>query len=173
MYRFRAFWYTYFLNFGTISGTPYFDLNMILKVKYQVKGYGCVRYPGRLPIVWDHVGTCADVIAGRYPVPRVFTLSFTLKVKCQFKGHGYMNCSVRLCIVLDHFGTPADVISGRYQVPRSLILNWTMKVKCQAKDYGCVCKLLREATYHLRLLWYMCRRNFGTISITSYFALEG
>ena len=74
-------------------------LNLTLKVKYQVKGHGCVSYSGRLGIVRDHFGTRADAISGRYPVPHALTLNYTLKVKCQVKGHSCLSCSGRLAIV--------------------------------------------------------------------------
>ena len=47
----------------------------------------------------ENFGEPADVIAGRYPVPRRMTLNLDWKVKCKVKGHGCVSCSGRLAIV--------------------------------------------------------------------------
>ena len=126
-YRLRPFWCTCCRNFGAISGTGRLNLNLTWKIKYQVKGHGCVSCSWRIAIVWDHFGKRAGVISGRYPVLHLLTLNFTLKIKCQVRGHGRISCSGRLAIVWDHFGTRADVITGRYPVPRRLTL-WVKRL---------------------------------------------
>ena len=60
-------------NFGTISLARPLTFNLILKVKCQVNGYGCVNCSGRLAIVWDYFDTRADTISGRCPVPVIWT----------------------------------------------------------------------------------------------------
>ena len=86
-------------SFETISGTQSFDLEFVIKVKYQVICHGCVSCPGRVAVIYDDFGTRADVISGRYPVPGLLTLKFTLEVKCQVKCHGCVSCSGMLAII--------------------------------------------------------------------------
>ena len=109
----------------TLRSTFDIALHLTLKAKCKVKGHGFISCSGRLVIVWDYFGTIADVISGRYPVPRLLTLNLALKVKCQVKGHGWASCWGRLEIVWNHFLSDKDVISGRYPVPRPLTLNLT------------------------------------------------
>ena len=54
----------------------------ILKAKCHTKGHGCVICLEKLAVVYDHFGTRADVISGRYPVLLPLTLKLTSKVKC-------------------------------------------------------------------------------------------
>ena len=129
-YPFRPYWYKCRRNFGTISGTPSFELEFDLKVKWQGKDHGWLRCSGKLAVVWDHFVIPANVILGRYPVPSRLTLNLIFKVKCQVKSHGYISCSEKLAIVSHRFFTPAKVISGRCSVSRRFILNLTWEVKC-------------------------------------------
>ena len=99
-------------------------LNLTVKAKCQVKGYGCVSCSGRLAIAWDLFVTRARVIPGRYwSVSRSLTLNLTLKVKWnltskviyQFKGHDCVGCKGWLAVFWDHLGTGAyyfGTISG-------------------------------------------------------------
>ena len=59
-------------------------LNLIFQVRFKVKRLEDSRdsrssrlwlrkLPGRLAVTWDHFGRCADVISGRYPIPRPST----------------------------------------------------------------------------------------------------
>ena len=65
---------------------------LTLEVKYEVKCHVRVRCSGTLAIVWDNFGKRADVISGRYSVPRPLTLNLTLNVKYQIKGYGRVSC---------------------------------------------------------------------------------
>ena len=75
----------------------------------------------------------ADLISGRYPVPRHLTLNLTWKVKRQVKGHGRVSFSWGLAMVWDYFSAPADVISGRFLVTLPLTLNLTLNVTLKNK----------------------------------------
>ena len=84
-------------NFGSISGTPSFDIEFVLEGQMQGQSHDPVSYLLRLAIVGDHFGARADVISGSYPVS--FDIEFDLEVKCQVKYHGRVSCALRLAIV--------------------------------------------------------------------------
>ena len=94
-YHLRPFWYTC----RRYSLPRLLLLNLTLMVKCQVKRHACVSCSGRLAIVWDYFGTSADVISGRFPVPRTLTFKFECQVKC----HSCASFSGRLPITWDPF----------------------------------------------------------------------
>ena len=157
--RLRPFWCACWRNFWTMSGAPRLASNLTLDVKHQVKGNDSVTRSGRQSIVWDSFGRRADVILGRYPVPRPLTMKLTLKVKCQqIKGHGCVSFPGRLAVVVswDNFDMCADVIWGRFPVRRPLTLN---RIDIEGRipaQMSWLCKLPREASNRLRRFWYAC-----------------
>ena len=158
-YRLRPFWYTCWRNFGTISGTPSFDLDFDLESQMPGQRSWLCRLLREDSYRFRPFGRRAGVISGRYPVLPVLTSNLTLKVKCQVKGHGRISCSGRLAIVWDHFGTRTDVISGRYLAPRRLTLHLIWKVKCQVKDHGRV-----SCSGRLAIFWDDFGKRAGVIS---------
>ena len=136
-YLLRLFRYTCWRNFGTISGTPSFDLDFDLEGQMSGQGsWSCkllreAIYP--LRPFWETCWRNFVTISGS-PSP---AWNLTWKVKCQVKGIDRVSCWGRLAIVSDHFGTLVEVISVRYPVLRPFTLNLTWKVKCQVKSIGC------------------------------------
>ena len=93
------------------------------KVKCQIKDHGCVSFPERLAVAWDHFGTRADDNFGTISgIPLFDPLSLTL----------------RLAVDWDHFGTCADIVRDdiRYPVIRPGIGLWRSNAK--PKVLGCV-----------------------------------
>ena len=62
-------------------------LDFILKIEYNVKYRGFIICSEILAIVRDYFGMRANVILGRYPVPRPSCLNLTLNVNYKAKGH--------------------------------------------------------------------------------------
>ena len=60
-------------------------LTLALKVKFQVKAHGRLRYPWRLNLVRDYFGGRADIISVWYPEPRPLTSSFTFNMALKIK----------------------------------------------------------------------------------------
>ena len=85
--RLRPFWYACCCNFGTIPGTPLIHLELHLAGQTPVQRSWLRMLPREDGHRLRPIGTRADVISGRYPVPCPLTLNFTLKVKCQAKVH--------------------------------------------------------------------------------------
>ena len=57
------------MTFGLIQGQTWISHHWPWIWPYHGCGHGCVSCSGRLATAWDHFGTCADLIAGRYRYP--------------------------------------------------------------------------------------------------------
>ena len=113
-----------------MSGTSSFDRDFDIKVKVQMKGHGCVRFPGSTFIVCCHLGTCMYVHGfGSMSGTPFFDLEFDLESQKAGQSHGCVRCQGSLAIVWDSLGARADVISGRCPVPRLITLNSTVMAK--------------------------------------------
>ena len=63
----------------------------MMKVKCQVKAYGCVSCPGRLATIYVDFGTRAVIISGRYPVPRYSVSGCPVPFDIEFDLEGQMH----------------------------------------------------------------------------------
>ena len=98
-YRLRPLWYSCGRYFGTISGTPSFDVEFDLDGQIQGQRSWWCQLFREASFRLDDFGVDADVISVRYPVPRPLTLNLILKIKCKIKRQACASCSGLLAIV--------------------------------------------------------------------------
>ena len=87
------------------------------------------------------------------------------------KGQGCVSWSGSLATTKDNFGIRADATSRRYQVLCPFDPEFDLEGQTP-NQRSCLCKLPREASYHLGRFWYTYWRNCGTICGTPSFDPE-